>query len=68
MAKFEKKSLKGFAIGFLSNVNALLLSIALKVEFGVFFSVPRDFKVPYSSFDFPIHSESLSSQNARFLL
>ena len=31
-AKFEKKSLNIFAIVFLSNVNALLLSTALKLE------------------------------------
>ena len=65
-AKFEKKSLNIFAIVFLSNVNALLLSTALKFEISVFCGMPRDFKVSHSSFGFPIFSESLSSKNARF--
>ena len=65
-AKFEKKSLKNFTMVFLSNVNALLLSTALKFEISVFFGIPRNFKVSHSSFGFPIHSESLSSKNAIF--
>ena len=65
-AKFEKKSLNIFAMVFLSNVNALLLSTALKFEISVFCGMLRDFKVSHSSFGFPIFSESLSSKNARF--
>ena len=68
LAKFEKKSLNIFAIVFLSNVNALLLSTALKFEISVFCGMPRDFNVSHSSFGFPIFSASLSSKNARFLL
>ena len=66
LAKFEKKYLNVFAIVFLSNVNALLLSTPLKFEINVFCGMPRDFKVSHSSFGFPIFSESLSSKNARF--
>ena len=65
-AKFEKKSLNIFAIVFLSNVNALLLSTALKFEISVYCAMSRDFKVSHSSFGFPIFSASLSSENARF--
>ena len=60
-AKFEKKSLKMFAVVFLSTFNALLLSTALKFETSVFFGMSRDFKVSDISFGFPICSESLSS-------
>ena len=63
--KFEKKSLNIFALVFLSNVNALLPSTALKFEISVFCGMPKDFKVSHSSFGFPIFSESLSSKNAR---
>ena len=52
LAKFEKKSLNIFAIAFLSNVNALLLSTALKFEISVFCGMLRDFKVFHSSFGF----------------
>ena len=55
LVKFEKKSLKSFAIVFLSNDNALLISTALKFEIIVFFGIPRDFKVSHSSFGFLIH-------------
>ena len=55
-AKFEKNSLKMFAIVFLLTVNALLLSTALK--FGVFFGMSRNFNVFNTSFGFPINSES----------
>ena len=58
-AKFEKKYLNIFAIVFLSNVNALLLSTALKFEISVFCGMPRDFKVSHSSFGFPVFSENL---------
>ena len=66
LAKFGKKSLNIFATVFLSNVNALLLSTALKFEISIFCGMPRDFKVSQSSFGFPIFSASLSSKNARF--
>ena len=59
-ARFEKKSLKIFAIDFLLNFNALLLSTASKFEISTFFDMPRDFKVCHRSFGFPIYSESLS--------
>ena len=65
-AKFEKKSLNTFAIAFLSNVNASLLSTTLKFEISVFCDMPRDFKVSHSFFGFPIFSDSLSSKNACF--
>ena len=58
-AKFEKKPLNIFDIVFLSNVNVLLLSTVLKFEICVFCGMPRDFTVSYSSFGFPIFSESL---------
>ena len=58
-AKFEKKSLNIFAIVLLSNVNALLLSTALKFEISVFCGMPRDLKVSHSSFGFPVFSENL---------
>ena len=45
-AKFEKKSLNIFAIVFLSNVNALLLSTALKFEISGFCGILRDFRFP----------------------
>ena len=59
-AKFGKKSLKMFAIVFLSTVNAPLLSTALRFETSVFFGMWRAFKVSHNSFGFPIYSESLS--------
>ena len=65
-AKFEKKSLNIFAIVFLSNVNALLLSTALIFQISVFCGMPRDFKVSHCSFSFPIFSENLSSKNVCF--
>ena len=47
-----------FAIVFLSTVNALLLSTALKFETSVFCGMSRNFKVSDTSFGFPINSES----------
>ena len=64
--KFEKKSMNIFAVVFLSNVNALLLSTTLKFEISVFCGIPTDVKVSNNSLGFPIFSESLSSKNARF--
>ena len=66
LAKFEKKSLNTFVIVFLSNVNALLHSTALKFGISVVYGMPRDFKASHSSFGFPIFSASLSSKNACF--
>ena len=61
--KFEKKSMNIFAVVFLSNVNALLLSTTLKFEISVFCGIPTDVKVSHNSLGFPIFSESLSSKN-----
>ena len=58
-AKCEKKSLKMFAIVFLSNVNALLLSNALKFEISVFCNMPRGLKVFHSSFRYLVTTFSL---------
>ena len=66
--KFEKKSMNIFAVVFLSNVNALLLSTTLKFEISVFCGIPTDVKVSHNSLGFPIFSESLSSKNARFFV
>ena len=68
LAKFENKSLNIFAIVFLSNVNALLLSTALKFEISVSCGMPRDSKVSHSPFGFPLFSENLSSKMLSFLL
>ena len=64
--KFEKKSLKTFDIVFMSYVNGLLSSIALKFETTVFLGIARDFRVFHSSFVLPTRSESFSSKNTCF--
>ena len=67
-ANFKKESSKIFAIVFLSNVNALLLSTPLKFEISVFFGMSRDFNVSPSSFGGPIYSESYHQKMLVFLL
>ena len=64
--KFEKKSLKTFDIVFMSYVNDLLSSIALKFETTVFLGIPRDFRIFHNSFGLPTLSESFSSKKACF--
>ena len=58
-AEFEKKSLKTFEIVFMSYVNDLLLSIALKFDTTVFLGTPSDFRVFLNSLGLPTFSESL---------
>ena len=65
-AKFEKKSLKTFDIVFMSHVNDLVLSIALKFETTVFLGIPRDFRVFHNFFGLPTLCESFLSKNACF--
>ena len=60
-AKFEKKCLKTFIV-FMSYVNDLLLSIALKFETTAFLGIPRDVRVFHDSFGLPALSESFSSK------
>ena len=55
-----------FAIVFLSNVNAQLLSTVLKLEINFFFRMSRGFKVSYTYFSFSIYFESLSLKGTHF--
>ena len=60
-----RRNLGKFLVVFLSNVNLLLLSTALKFEISIFFGMSKDFKVCHISFGFSIYSDSLSSKNCR---